>query len=783
MNRKAVIDSIGTAAGHVEATVGQSGSCTANQAHDNASVTSIGMERRQFLQVSFITGVGLLVGCSFQARADDTRSSHSRGANVPPALTPNAWIKIDTKGIVTIIVNHSEMGQGIFTGLAMIVAEELEADWKTVRTEMASMDPVYVNPKFGVQATGGSTSVLTLWDDLRKAGASTRELLVSAAAAKWGVATRECRASMGKVIHESSGRSLGYGDLVRAAAGLPVPENVPLKSHKDFKIVGTGMPRLDSRAKTRGRAVFGIDLRLKGLLTAIMVHPPVIGGRLKRFDAAKAKSMPGVRHIVPISTGVAVVADRFWEAKKAADALRIQWDDGPLAGLSSEKIRAGWKRLAEQAGDEIIHNGNVDKAMRNAANVVDAVYELPYQAHACPEPMNCTAHVQESVCDVWVPTQNQGGTQEIASAVSGLPLDRVRVHTTFLGGGFGRRGDVDYVIEAVELSKKIKAPVKLVWTREEDIQHDHYRPASYQVVKAGLDAQGKLVAFHHRFVCQSYVDGMIDVLAPAIMPRWMPRFMKNAAAYAAIPVVKYSRSGEAAAGGASDIPYAVDNFRVEYIKDDPGIPTGAWRSVAYSRNAFVVESFLDEIAAATGTDPYQLRYELLSKSPKHRNVLKLAARKAGWGKKLPDGIYRGIALNDFHETAVAMVSEVSVDKKGHVKVHRVVASVDCGTVIDPKNVASQISGGIAFGLTATLKGEITVRNGRAQQSNFDDFPLLRIDEMPEVEVHIVPSTAPPTGIGEVGVPPIAPAVANAVYSATGKRIRKLPIVGTDLISG
>jgi len=729
--------------------------------------------------VSFVAGLGLVAGCHVPARDERQAVRPKTEEGSPEAFAPGPWLRIGADDTVTVMVNHSEMGQGITTALAMIVAEELDADWARIAVEIAPAKPEYVNPEFGVQATGGSTSVRSSWDVLRNAGATARESLVTAAASIWGVPPGQCRAIEGRVVHEPTGRALRFGQLVSRAGDMSRPSNIKLKKPGRFSVIGRSLPRLDTRTKIDGTAVFGIDVRLPGLLTATVVHPPVFGGRLKSLDASKAKAMPGVRHVTPIESGVAVVADGFWHAKKAADALDITWDLDPADHLSTEKIMARWAELAGRAGRRVRDDGDVDRAMADAARVVEAVYELPFQAHGCPEPMNCTAHVRDGECDIWVPTQNQGGSHEVAAEITGLDPDAVRVHTTFLGGGFGRRGNVDYVAEAVEISKKIQAPVKMIWTREEDIRNDRYRPASYHILRAPLDKAGMPVALSHVFVGPSFMDTMIETFAPCIMPSWLPRPVKNAAARAAIPMVKYFRSSESAAGGAATIAYAIDHLRVEHVRDDPGIPVGAWRSVSNSRNAFVVESFIDEIAAASGRDPLRLRRDLLRRAPKRRNVLKLAASKAGWDKEPPEGIYRGIAVHDFHDTPVAMVAEVSVDKKAGIRIRRVVCAVDCGTVINPKIVKAQIVGAIAFGLTATLKSSITIKDGRVEQSNFDDFPLLRMDEMPKVDVHIVPSDQPPTGIGEVGVPPVAPAVANAVFAATGKRFRRIPIDTTD----
>lgn len=745
------------------------------------NTTGAEWERRDFLKVTALAGVALLVGCRMTGSPPSlTATAHSpdERSNI---LEPNAWIRIDSDDTVTVMVNHSEMGQGITTALSMIVAEELEADWDKVRAEIAPVATVYNNPKFGVQATGGSTSVRTCWETLRKAGAAARELLRAAAASEWGVSLRYCHVTKGTVVHKASGRVLRFGQLIDKGAKTPLPSRVKLKKLSEFNIIGKRIKRLDSRAKARGVTIFGVDVSLPRLLTATVVHPPVFGGSVRSFNDSKARSVKGVRHVGKVESGVAVVADKFWQAKKAADLLKIEWDTGALANLSSEEIKARWAKLALEDGDRIRDDGDVDGAISESARVMKAVYELPFQAHGCPEPMNCTADVREDGCDVWVPTQNQTGVQETASVLTGLDLDSIRVHTTFIGGGFGRRGDVDFVREAVQLSQAVKAPVKVIWTREEDMTHDSYRPASYHVVRAGLDKKGMPVALSHRLVCPSYVEAMIETMAPSVMPKWLPRPLKYTAAAAAAPVVKHLRRGESATSGAWDTAYAIDNLRVEYIRDDPGIPVGAWRSVADSRNAFVVESFVDEIACATGKDPYQLRYDLLRNEPKRRGVLKLAAEKAGWRRKASAGLYRGIAVHDFHGTPVAMVAEISVAAKGRVKVHRVVCAVDCGIVINPKIVEAQMAGGIAFGITATLKSSVTIKGGRAEQRNFDDFPLLRMDEMPELEVHIVPSTDPPTGIGEVAVPAIAPAIANAVYAATGKRVRKLPIGPQDLI--
>ena len=690
-------------------------------------------------------------------------------------LEPNAWIRIRPDDSVTVMIHHSEMGQGIMTGLSMIVAEELDADWTKVRAEHAPVAKVYRNPEFGIQATGGSTSVTTSWDILREAGAAAREMFVSAAAQTWGVPEAECKTTNSTVVHESSGRTLRYGELLQKVATRSVPKKPRLKDPKSFGIVGRNIPRLDTQAKMRGEAVFGIDVTTKGLLTATVVHPPTVGAQVQSVNDKKAASMPGVKKILPIESGVAVVADTVWQAFNAAEELEISWTPGISPLPDTEKIMKLWAERIKESGKEVRDDGDFKKAFAGASKKIEAFYELPYQYHACQEPMNCTADVRPDGCDVWAPTQAQEVAKETAVRITGLDPDSVRVHTPFMGGGFGRRSAPDFVEEAVELSKAVKAPVKVVWTREEDVRSDWFRPAFYNLVQAGLDEKGMPVAWLHRGIGPAQMREIIRAAAPSVVPQWLPRSLKYAAAGVAAKVVSHFAVPEETMSGSATMGYDIENIRVEYIEDDPGVRVGAWRSVGNSRNAFVVESFMDEIAAATGKDPLELRLALLKNAPKRKGVLELTAEKAGWGKPLPQGIYRGLALHQFHDTPAAMVAEISVGDKGNVRVHRIVTAVDCGTVVNPRLVEAQMIGGVAFGLSAALKSRITIKAGRVEQSNFHDFPIIRMNEMPKVEVHIVKSSAHPTGIGEVPVPPVAPAVTNAVFAATGKRIRKIPI--------
>jgi isoquinoline 1-oxidoreductase beta subunit len=696
------------------------------------------MQRRDFLQLTGTIGAGLVIGF----RIPDRRA-------VAP-FAPNAWLRIGIDNSVLVVVDRSEMGQGVTTSLPMLLAEELEADWTKIRFEFAPADKAYINQLFGIQGTGGSSSVRAAWKPLREAGAQARTMLIAAAAQAWGVEPASCRAEAGAVMHAATKRRLTYGALAQRAAALPVPANVPLKDPKDWRLAGKPTKRLDTRFKVNGTAQFGIDVRVPGMLTAVVARSPVFGGKVRSFDATAAKAIPGVRHVVQISSGVAVVGDGYWPAKQGRDALNVSWDEGPVAQVSSASISSLFAQRATQDGAVARHDGDAVAALAAAAQRVEAVYEMPFLAHATMEPMNCTAHVRAGAVDIWAPTQNQTGVQMVGGQLGGVPPENVAVHTTYLGGGFGRRFELDFIVEALETSKAAGAPVKVIWSREDDIQHAQYRPANYHQLRAGLDASGRAVAWTHRIV------------APSIMARMFPQTVKN------------GLDGEAVEGGV-ELPYAVPNVHVDYQLTDTGIPVGFWRSVNNSFNSFAVEGFIDELAVAAKQDPYEYRRALLANAPRHRGVLELAASRAGWGTALPSGRGRGIAVFKSFESFAAQVAEVSVSPAGDVRVHRVVCAIDCGMHVNPSTIEAQMQGGIVYGLTAALNGAITIENGRVMQSNFHDYPMLRLAEMPVVEVYIVPSNEAPGGVGEPGTPPIAPAVCNAIFAATGKRIRKLPI--------
>ncbi|HXB55920.1 MAG TPA: molybdopterin cofactor-binding domain-containing protein, partial [Vicinamibacteria bacterium] len=660
----------------------------------------------------------------------------------------------------------AEMGQGVMTGLPMLLAEELDVEWADVRVEQAPTDPnIYRH------GTGSSSSTRTSWLPLRQAAAAARGLLLQAAAGRWMEDPLRCRTEAGSVIGPASQRAR-YADLVEAAALLPVPDltKVPLKEPSKFQILGKPIPRVDVPSKVDGSAEFGIDVRLPGMLRAVVARCPAFGGRVKRFDAAKAKAVAGVRHVVEIPSvvrdvfscgGVAVVADNTWAALQGRQALVLEWDEGE--GESSQGLSKQFELLLAKPGAVVRNDGDAAVALAGAAHRVEATYELPFEAHATMEPMNATVHVRRGGTEAWVPTQDSAFTREILARVLGQPLEAVIVHTTLLGGGFGRRAATDFVVEAAQISRLVGAPVQVVWTREDDIQHDFYRPASMHHLRASLDARGRPTAWFHRMASTS--------IAAFLDP---PETAKPA---------------ESEIGGAVDLPYAIPSIRMEYSPAPSQVPVSWWRSVENSVNAFVTECFLDELAGAAEIDPLTFRLQLLAEprqvrqppdSPailettRLRAVLERAALRAGWGTPVTPGHGRGLACHFSYRTYVAQVAEVSV-AHGAVRVHRVHLVVDCGRVVNPDVVKAQMEGGVVFGLSAALKGAITIANGRIQQSNFHDFEVLRLPEAPEIDVEILASDGPPTGVGEPGVPPIAPAVANAVFAATGKRVRRLPI--------
>ncbi|MDY6942161.1 MAG: xanthine dehydrogenase family protein molybdopterin-binding subunit [Pseudomonadota bacterium] len=731
--------------------------------------------RRRFLKVSAVATGALLVGFKLQGCAPSSETQDEAGR-----FAPNAWIRIATDGTTTLLIGRSEMGQGVKTALPMLLAEELEVGLAQVRVEFAPASRDYDNPMMFIQATGGSTSVPTAWEPLREAGATARTMLISAAASRWSVPPLECRAERGRVIHEPTGQSVGYGDLATEAAGQALPRRVRLKSPSEFKLIGQPTRRVDALDQVTGRAQFGMDVSVPGMLVATIERPPAFGARLKSFDDTAARAMAGVRDVFEVDHGVAVVAETYWQAKKARAALKVSWDLGPSANQSSEDVFRAYRELAQGSGLRARQDGHPLQALREAADVIEAVYELPYLAHATMEPMNATAHVQADRCDVWVPTQNQGGTQDVAAALTGLPLESVFVHTTHLGGGFGRRVATDFVEDAVQVSMRTKSPVKVIWSREDDTRHDYYRPAMLHRMQGAVDRQGRLSAWVHRVVGPSILAQAVPELVPAAAPNWTPRVVKrgiSSVAGAIAGIVPDIAGFE----GAREVPYQMDNLRVEFATHrDDFVPLGFWRSVGHSHSAFAVESFADEMAHRLGQDPLEFRRERLTEHPRHLRVLNLAAEKSGWGQPLPAGHGRGIAVHHSFGSYVAEVAEVSVSGAGQVKVHRVVIAIDCGQVVNPLTVRAQMEGGMAYGLSAVLKSQITIRNGGVEQGNFDTYQVLRMPDMPRVEVHIVDSREPPSGVGEPGTPPIAPAVCNAIFAATGKRIRRLPIDAAQL---
>jgi CO/xanthine dehydrogenase Mo-binding subunit len=705
-----------------------------------------GFSRRTFLVTSAAAGGGLLLGVYLP------RSIGAKAQVADGIFAPNAFLRIRPDDSITLIMPQVEMGQGTYTSMSMLIAEELEVDLVKVILEAAPpSDKLYANPLLGFQVTGGSTSVPGFWEPLRRAGATARVMLIQAAAVQWSVDTASCRAEKGEVV-SPTGQRLNYGALVDAAAKLPVPDKVALKDPKDFTLIGTPAKRLDTPEKVNGKAKFGIDAMIPGMKFATVAACPVFGGKLKSVNDSKAIAIKGVHQVVRIDNAVAVVGDHMWAAMQGLAALDIEWDEGPNANVSTESIVEQMARASQNDGVVARSDGDVAKAMPAAAKRIDAVYEMPFLAHAAMEPMNCTVHVTKDSCDIWVGIQVVSRAQATAAEVTGLPPERIQVHNHLIGGGFGRRLDVDGITQAVAIAKQVDGPVKIVWSRKEDIQHDVYRPYYYDRFTAGFDAQDRLVAYHHR------------VTGSSILARWAP------------PAFVNGLDEDAINGAAKEMPYAIPNILVDYVRDEPpGLTTGWWRGVGPTHNVFVVESFIDELAVETKKDPVEFRRSLLGKQPRVLGVLNLVAEKAGWSTSLPDGVGRGVSVQFAMGTYLSQVAEVEVSKEGEVKVRRVVCAVDCGQIVNPDTIVAQIEGGIIFGISAALWGEITLRGGRVEQHNFNDYRVLRINETPLIEVHLVKNTEAPGGIGEPGTIGIAPAMANAIFAVTGKRVRKLPI--------
>jgi isoquinoline 1-oxidoreductase beta subunit len=724
------------------------------------------VSRRTFLRfsvsVAAVAGGGLMLGFSVPARSQgDIRKTVIGGDGVETpqsgVFAPNAFVQIDTAGKVTLIIPKVEMGQGVYTSIPMLIAEELEVPLDSVTIDHAPPDEKrFTDPLLGGQLTGGSTSIRYAWEPMRRAGATARVLLINAAAQQWQVEPASCHAENGQVIHADTKRSIAYGQLVEAAAKLPVPQNVPLKDPKDFKLIGTQAKRLDSPEKVDGSAIFGLDVRLPDMVYAAIVNCPVFGGTLASVDDTAAKKIPGVRQIVKIDNGVAVIGDHTWAAKRGAAALKITWNEGAGATVSTQTIFDDLAKASQGNGAVARKDGDVNNAFSQAKTRIDAVYQQPFLAHATMEPINCTVHVKPDSCEIWVGTQVPTRARDAGAKVTGLPADKIVVHNFLLGGGFGRRLEFDMVTQATKVAKQLNVPVKVVWTREEDIQHDMFRPAYYDRISAGLDANGKPIAWQHRIVGSS------------ILARFAPPAVKNGVDPDAVEV-------------AADLPYDLPNQLIDYVRQEPrDIPTAFWRGVGPTRGTWVVESFIDELAAQAKVDPVKYRRDLLGKTPRALNVLNVATQAAGWGNAVPKGQGRGVSVMHAFGSFFSMVADVAVDQ-GEVRVTRVVCAVDCGMVVNPNTVEAQISGGIIFAITAALYGEITIERGRVQQSNFTDYRILRIHETPPIDVHIVKSSEAPGGIGEPGTAAAIPAVANAIYAATGKRLRQLP-VGNQLMS-
>jgi isoquinoline 1-oxidoreductase beta subunit len=712
----------------------------------NANLAQDGTSRRDLLKLGALAGGGLLLGIGLG------------GCSKPAALggaggQPVAWLRIGGDDSITVFVDKSEMGQGVYTALTQLLAEELGVALEAIRVEAAPVAPEYVNNLLGAQITGGSTSIRDGFEKLRKAGAQARTMLLQAAATHWGVAPGELRIDGGAVLHGKE--RLSYGALAEDAAKLPIPKEITLKPATEFTLVGKPAKRIDTAAKLDGSATYGIDVKLPGMLHGAIAQCPTLGGKLASFDGSAAEAMPGVKKIVGVGNGVVVVADHYWQARKALEAVKITWDPGANANLGSQGIRSRLRNAATREGRGVRADGDASAAIKTAAKVVRATYELPLLAHATLEPQCCTADVRTDGADIHAPTQTQTIAQATAAAAAGLKPEQVKIHTTLLGGGFGRRLEVDVIPAAVLASKAVGKPVKVIWSREEDTTHDTYRPPAHDEVVGAFDASGKLVAWK------------LDLTGPSITARMFPPVVATAVDPFAVEA-------------AANFPYDVPNVAVNYNREEIGIDVGYWRSVSHALNCFVAESFIDELAHAAAQDPYAFRSGLLRKQPRFKRVLDEAASRAGWGKA-PAGHHQGIALMEGYGTYMAQVVEISM-RGNQLAIHRITCAVDCGQMVNPNIVDQQVEGSILFGLTAALWGEITLAKGQVQQRNFDSYRMLRLPEAPRIDVHLLASGEAPGGIGEPGTAVVGPALANAIFAATGKRLRSLPIAKSGIVT-
>lgn len=733
------------------------------------------MNRRDFLKVSAGTSGSLMLSLSLPGCSGmPTGYTEETGQ-----WKPDAWLEITNKDEIHFTLSRVEMGQGTYTGLTTLIAEELEVDPSAITPRFAPVAPEYLNPLYKLQLTGGSTSIATSWEPLRTAGASARQMLVMAAARVWRVDAAECSARQGRVIHPNGLDSMRYGQLVEVASKEVLRGDVSLKPASEWKCIGKQNGRLDARAKSTGTAVYGIDVELPGMVYGVISRSPRYGAQIKAFNEKDVRAMPGVLDVFEIERGVAIVADKYWRARKAQDALKVEWDNTDALSLSTDEVFASYRRAADDdPGESERSEGDYESAARKvgeseSGKIVEAEYSQPYLAHSTLEPMNATAWYKNDSIEVWAPTQAPDLGRIAAARVTDLSPDDVTINTTFLGGGFGRRLTQDYIEEASAVAYRVKKPVKVIWSREEDTQHDLYRPAMLHRLSAGL-AGNQLIGWHHQIVGPQLLDWYVRNAAPAQYP-WAPKFM-----YGTLGKVGLLAEGIAtpkdmsAIEGAIGYPYNVDNIDIRHTHTDPGVPVTFWRSVGYSHNGFAVETFMDELAHEAGEDPYQFRRNLLAGQPRHLEVLDRVVKVAGWNEPVPEGRARGIALFKSFGTFVAQIVEAGVEN-GAIRVYKVACAVDCGQVVNPRIVEDQIEGGIIFGLTAALYGEITFENGQVTQSNFHDYQLMRQYELPEVTVDIVESTVSPTGVGEPGVPPVIPALGNAMFALTGKRQRSLPL--------